>query len=143
MVVIGACTLLVACAGPANTNQAGAGTAQGNEGAIANDGATVNDGIAEGQAKESALPESQNQTPQDITPTVDTTPTVVTVEEAKEIALRHANLTNDQVNFIKASKEYDDGIEIYDVEFYMNTTEYNYEINANNGQVISFDKDIN
>ncbi|MDU7067189.1 MAG: PepSY domain-containing protein [Clostridium perfringens] len=66
----------------------------------------------------------------------------ITIEQAKEIALKHANLSGDQVTFIKSGQELDDGIEKYEIEFYFDNKEYDYDINANTGEVISYDYDI-
>ena len=66
----------------------------------------------------------------------------ITIDQAKEIALKHSNLTSDEVSFIKAEKDMDNGIEKYDIEFYYNNTEYDYEINAANGEIISYDHDV-
>ncbi|BDU83835.1 PepSY domain-containing protein [Clostridium perfringens] len=66
----------------------------------------------------------------------------ITIEQAKEIALKHANLSGDQVTFIKAGQELDDGIEKYEIDFYFDNKEYDYDINANTGEVISYDYDI-
>lgn len=63
----------------------------------------------------------------------------ITIEQAKEIALKHANLSENQVSFVKSSQEFDDGIEKYDIEFYFDNKEYDYEINANTGDIISYD----
>ncbi|MDB1932998.1 PepSY domain-containing protein [Clostridium tertium] len=60
----------------------------------------------------------------------------VTLEQAKEIALKHANLINDQVSFIRAETDLDNGIEKYDIEFYHENIEYDYEINVANGEII-------
>ncbi|MGL6108072.1 PepSY domain-containing protein [Romboutsia sp.] len=64
----------------------------------------------------------------------------ITLEQAKEIALKHSNLANDQVEFIKEEKNSDNGIEKYEIDFYHNNIEYNYEIDANNGSVIEYEK---
>ena len=66
----------------------------------------------------------------------------ISEEEAKEIALKHANLTNDQVTFIKSKLEIDDGIKKYDIEFYYENKEYDYEISAVDGSIIEYDFDI-
>ena len=66
----------------------------------------------------------------------------ITIDQAKEIALKHSNLTSDEVSFIKAEKDMDNGIEKYDIEFYYNNTEYDYEINAANGEIINYDYDV-
>ena len=69
------------------------------------------------------------------------TQNTISSDEAKNIALQHANLTDNQVTFIKVSKDYDDGIHIYEVEFHYNNREYNYDINAINGTILSYEQD--
>lgn len=63
----------------------------------------------------------------------------ITIDQAKEIALKHAELTEDQVSFVKTESEFDDGIEKYNIEFYYNNKEYDYEINVANGEIIKYD----
>ncbi len=63
------------------------------------------------------------------------------VDEAKSIALKDAGLSSSSVRFTKAKLDREDGIIIYDVEFYTNGTEYEYEINATSGKIISKDID--
>ena len=43
---------------------------------------------------------------------------MLTEEEAKEKALAHAGLTNEQAAFVKCKADHDDGVQIYNVEFY-------------------------
>lgn len=66
----------------------------------------------------------------------------VTIEQAKEIALKHANLTSDKVSFIRTETDIDNGVEKYDIEFYYENKEYDYEINAANGEIIEYDYDV-
>ena len=66
----------------------------------------------------------------------------ISLDKAKEIALAHAGLSADQVTFVQASMDFDYGIQKYDIEFYCNGKEYDYEINASNGQIIQYDYDI-
>ena len=66
----------------------------------------------------------------------------ISLDKAKEIALAHAGLSADQVTFVQANMDFDDGIKKYDIEFYCNGQEYDYEINASNGQIIQFDYDM-
>ena len=66
----------------------------------------------------------------------------ISVERAKEIALSHAGLSADQVTFVKVNMDFDDGIQKYDIKFYCNGQEYDYEINSSNGQIIQFDYDM-
>ena len=69
------------------------------------------------------------------------TQNMISSDEAKQIALQHANLSDNQVTFIKVSQDYDDGIHIYEVEFYYNNREYNYDINAIDGTILSYEQD--
>lgn len=56
----------------------------------------------------------------------------ITLNEANDIVLKHTKLEDNQVSVIKAKYDVDDGIEKYDIKFYYNNKEYNYEINAFN-----------
>lgn len=74
--------------------------------------------------------------------TITTAPnTPLTAEDAKAIAVEHAGLIGQQVSRLRAEYEIDDGIPQYDVEFYHDGIEYNYEIHAETGKILSFDKD--
>ena len=67
----------------------------------------------------------------------------ITADQAKELALDHAGLTAAQVTFVRAQLERDDGRQVYDVEFYdpSSYTEYDYEIDASSGSILSYDFD--
>ena len=66
----------------------------------------------------------------------------LTAEGAKEIALDHAGLSAGQVTFIRAELDRDDGRLVYDVEFYTaDYSEYDYEISASTGEILSYDYD--
>ena len=62
-------------------------------------------------------------------------------EAAKLVALNHAGLKSEEVNFVHAHLESDDGIWQYDIEFHKDTTEYDYDIDALTGEILSFDHD--
>lgn len=64
------------------------------------------------------------------------------VEKAKEIAMSHAGVSAGSVSFVKAKLDYEDGVKVYDIEFYSGNVEYDYEINAATGAIVSFDQDI-
>ena len=66
----------------------------------------------------------------------------ISVDEAKEIALNDAGLKENQVTFTQASLDIDDGVSIYEIEFYSDNTEYEYEINANTGDILSKSKEV-
>ena len=61
--------------------------------------------------------------------------------KAKKIALEYAGVSASKADFIKASLDYDDGVRVYDVEFYAGDYEYEFEINARTGAIYDYDKD--
>lgn len=62
--------------------------------------------------------------------------------EAKRAALAHAGLNANQISLIRAILDFDDGRWVYDVEFFTpGGKEYDYEIDAYTGAVISYDYD--
>lgn len=63
-------------------------------------------------------------------------------DKAKSIALEHAGVTASQAKFAWVEMDRDDGIVKYDVEFYYGNKEYDYEINATTGAIISYDYDM-
>lgn len=68
--------------------------------------------------------------------------TMISEEEARNIALNHAGLTADQVTFVKSGIDREDGRESYDVEFYtQDQKEYDYEIDPYTGEVRDYDYD--
>lgn len=66
----------------------------------------------------------------------------ITEEQAKEIAANHAGVAVADVTFHSVSLEEDDGRRVYDVEFYSGSTEYDYEIDASTGDILSYDNDV-
>ena len=66
----------------------------------------------------------------------------ISAAEAKSIALSHAGLTEAQVKGLRAEYDRDDGRPEYDVEFRVGRTEYEYEIHAETGKILSWDKEI-
>lgn len=62
-------------------------------------------------------------------------------EKAKEIALEHAGVAASAARQLQAKLDYEDGVMVYEVEFYAGNNEYDYEINAKTGAIIKSDKD--
>lgn len=62
--------------------------------------------------------------------------------KAKEIALNHAGLTASQVTFLQLKLDWENGRQVYDVDFYSGNKEYDYEIDAATGSIVSYDFDI-
>ena len=65
----------------------------------------------------------------------------ITPEEAQSIALEHAGLTADQATRLHTQPDRDDGILHYDVEFHSGGYEYDYEIDANSGNILKSEKE--
>lgn len=66
----------------------------------------------------------------------------ISKNEAKDIALKHAKLKEDEVTSLYSELETENNIKKYDVEFKKGNMEYDYEINAETGEIISFDHEI-
>ena len=65
----------------------------------------------------------------------------VSQEQALQIALQHAGISQNQTSRLKVKKEFDDGIEQYEIEFHVGRTEYEYEIDVNSGRILKAEKD--
>ena len=61
---------------------------------------------------------------------------VGTMDSAKAIALADAGLTEAEVTFTKEKLDWDNGLAVYDIEFYTADREYEYEINAATGAIM-------
>ncbi len=83
----------------------------------------------------------QSNAPAVTPPAATSSVTTISAERAKEIALQHASLSAADVNFVHSELDYDDGVQVYDVEFYKGNAEYDYEIDAATGSVLSYDYD--
>ncbi len=64
----------------------------------------------------------------------------ITANDAKEAALRHAGLSESQISDVDIDLDRDNGKLIYEVDFNSGNTEYDYDIDAETGEVISADK---
>lgn len=65
----------------------------------------------------------------------------LTKDEAIAIALKDAGFTADQVSRLRAEFDYDDGRPEYDVDFRQGGYEYDYEIHAETGKILSREKE--
>ena len=66
----------------------------------------------------------------------------ISVDEAKQIALAHANLAQKDVTFVKTKLDNEDNRIVYKIEFVISNIEYDYEIDAVSGEIISSDSDV-
>lgn len=60
----------------------------------------------------------------------------ISVDEAKEIALRDAGRREEEVRFSSAKLDDDDDGTVYEIEFYVENLEYDYEIDAVSGRIV-------
>lgn len=68
--------------------------------------------------------------------------TMITAEDAKTIALQHADLVEEEVTFSKCELDEDFDGPNYDVEFHTeDRLEYDYEIDAFTGEILGYDWD--
>ena len=69
----------------------------------------------------------------------------VTLEQAKQTALQYAGKTASQVQIVKAQQDWEHGRQVYEIEFIVSSgtgyTEYDYEIDAATGKIVSYDYD--
>ena len=64
----------------------------------------------------------------------------ITAKDAKDAALSHAGLSESQISDVEIDLDRDNGKLIYEVDFNSGNTEYDYDIDAETGEVISADK---
>lgn len=81
------------------------------------------------------IAEQQNQQNQPDEPEINNAPSEpISLDEAKAAALADAGLAD--AVFTKAKLDYDDNRDVYDIEFYSGTIEYEYEIAVKGGSII-------
>lgn len=68
--------------------------------------------------------------------------TYIGLDKAKAIAVNHAGLMASDVTFSKAKLDTDDGNTVYEIEFYKDGIEYEYEIDASSGNILEFDTEL-
>ena len=64
---------------------------------------------------------------------------MITMDAAKQIAFERVGVTADQVLMTKAHLDYDDGRTVYDIEFYVNSAEYDLDIDAYTGEITEYE----
>jgi len=108
--------------------------------AISVTGCTSTENVTSGTVNETASPATSAPSPVDENTTgMDN---IITMEEAKEIALTDAGLTEANVTFVKTELDTDNGRQEYEIEFYSGNVEYDYEIDASTGKILSYDSDV-
>lgn len=100
------------------------------------DGRDIRDAVAEESLKNDSneLQNSEEETSKN-------TGTLVGLERAKEIALSDAGLKAADVSFSKIKFEKDSRKVVYEVEFYQDRNEFEYEIDAYSGEILKMERD--
>ena len=65
----------------------------------------------------------------------------ITEQEAKNIAAGNAGVTEEQIQYITVKQDWDDGRARYEVEFTAAGVEYDYELDASDGCILSADSE--
>ena len=67
---------------------------------------------------------------------------VDSMDSAKAIVLADAGLAEGEVTFTKEKLDWDDGVAVYDLEFYTADKEYEYEVNAATGTIMDRSEEV-
>ncbi len=65
----------------------------------------------------------------------------ISQEQAKTIALQKAGLTEPEVTFTKTKLDYENGVQVYEIEFVSGNTEYSAEIRVSDGMIVDWETD--
>ena len=76
-------------------------------------------------------------TPTQTTPNTNTSTGAVDEAKAQEIALAHAGVKAADATITKSKLDYDDGRQIYEIEWYANGAKYDYEIAVATGEIVN------
>lgn len=76
-------------------------------------------------------------TPTQTTPSTNTSTGAVTEAKAQEIALAHAGVKAADATITKSKLDYDDGRQVYEIEWYANGAKYDYEIAVATGEIVN------
>ena len=69
-----------------------------------------------------------------------TTTEYIGAEKAREIVLEHAGLSSNDVRFSKVELDVDYQIATYEIEFYYDYYEYDYEVDAVTGEILKYER---
>ena len=65
----------------------------------------------------------------------------ISVEQAKQAAVNYVGVKASEVTFTKAHIDWDNGRQVYEIEFFVNGTEYDMDVDANTGAITDFSID--
>lgn len=119
---------------PASENQAAETT-------NADENAQQTAGAQSGSGSGNQASASEKTTTAKKTTTANSSSSAVTLAQAKSIALKYVGLSSSDVRFTKAETDYDDGVKEYDIEFVSGNYEYEFEVRASDGKILSYDRE--
>ena len=86
----------------------------------------------------SAVPSADTSTaPAQAAPNTNTSTGAVDEAKAQEIALAHAGIKAADATITKSKLDYDDGRQVYEIEWYANGAKYDYEVAVATGEIIN------
>ena len=86
----------------------------------------------------SAVPSADTSTaPAQTAPNTNTSTGAVDEAKAQEIALAHAGVSAADATITKSKLDYDDGRQVYEIEWYANGAKYDYEIAVATGEIVN------
>lgn len=132
--------LLTACTAPADSSQVTQPIASPDANAPAN---TKTSSVVSSQTADDAQPlPTAGESVSINTPQPTDVSGRITEADAKQIALDHAGITESETDRLRVKLDYDDGVQEYEVTFYVGNREYDYDIDAATGTIRSFDSEI-
>lgn len=90
-----------------------------------------------GTQTEAADPEASVQAQTSAQAQTETGTETVDEAAAQKIALEHAGVKAADATIIRSKLDYEDGRQVYDIEWYAGGAKYDYEISADTGEIIS------
>lgn len=67
------------------------------------------------------------------------TAAAISTQQAVDIALEHARVSEADTSFLHTEQDYEHGRLVYEVEFYVGQAEYKYEIDAATGKILDME----
>lgn len=132
--------LLTACTAPADSSQVTQPIASPDANAPAN---TKTSSVVSSQTADDAQPlPTAGESVSINTPQPTDVSGRITEADAKQIALDHAGISESETDRLRVKLDYDDGVQEYEVTFYVGNREYDYDIDAATGTIRSFDSEI-
>ena len=71
----------------------------------------------------------------------NTSSSFIGYDAALQAACKHAGVSASQITRLENELDYDDGVACYEISFHYNGMEYDYEIQATNGQVLKYESE--